>query len=123
MCWGTCNCQIIRRKYDSVPSVPKQVKRDHNASCSPSSGYSLPPLPNHPSTMDIEIDDFDQAAYGGTGSIPKSAEKRPAIMPVDDAHPFDLDAYISGYSGPCHTCVGVGLPLTFAIQEEPPWTV
>ncbi|KXN81035.1 COP9 signalosome complex subunit 1 [Leucoagaricus sp. SymC.cos] len=25
--------------------------------------------------------------------------KRPAIVPVDDAHPFDLESYISGYSG------------------------
>jgi COP9 signalosome complex subunit 1 len=27
------------------------------------------------------------------------AVQRRRIRPVDDAHPFDLDAYISGYSG------------------------
>ncbi|TCD63420.1 hypothetical protein EIP91_005419 [Steccherinum ochraceum] len=29
----------------------------------------------------------------------KSAGKRPAILPIDDAHPFDLEAYISSYTG------------------------
>lgn len=31
-------------------------------------------------------------------SQPPAVQRR-RIRPVDDAHPFDLDAYISGYSG------------------------
>ena len=30
---------------------------------------------------------------------PSKGISRKAIAPVDDAHPFDLEAYISGYSG------------------------
>ena len=29
----------------------------------------------------------------------KTEEKRPLVVSIDDAHPFDLEAYISGYSG------------------------
>ncbi|CAL1709729.1 unnamed protein product [Somion occarium] len=44
--------------------------------------------------MDIDlIDETDFPNYS------KSTGKRPAFVPVDDAHPFDLEAYISTYTG------------------------
>lgn len=48
--------------------------------------------------MDIEIDEIEQLGYAGSSSA-KPTTGKPTIVPVDDAHPFDLDAYISGYSG------------------------
>jgi COP9 signalosome complex subunit 1 len=35
-------------------------------------------------------------------SLPHSNGRKPFTAPVDDAHPFDLDSYISGYSGEPH---------------------
>lgn len=42
--------------------------------------------------MDIDISEIPN--YGA-----QSETKRTFTVPVDDAHPFDLDSYISGYSG------------------------
>jgi len=42
--------------------------------------------------MDID-DDYTQAP------IPTSSSTSRTFAPIDDAHPFDLDAYISNYSG------------------------
>jgi len=44
-------------------------------------------------------------------SQPPAIHRR-RIRPVDDAHPFDLDAYISGYSGVIKT------PSQFAISTK-----
>lgn len=44
--------------------------------------------------MDIDLmDEFESPASQ------KLNMKRPAIVPIDDNHPFDLDAYINTYSG------------------------
>ncbi|KAI0074359.1 PCI-domain-containing protein [Panus rudis PR-1116 ss-1] len=47
--------------------------------------------------MAMEIDTAEDIAE----HVPVKAAlpKRPTTLPVDDAHPFDLDAYISAYSG------------------------
>ncbi|THH29828.1 hypothetical protein EUX98_g4379 [Antrodiella citrinella] len=46
--------------------------------------------------MDIDtIDENELAAL----QTPKSTGKRPNVLPVDEAHPFDLEAYISSYTG------------------------
>ncbi|KAG1764552.1 26S proteasome subunit RPN7-domain-containing protein [Suillus occidentalis] len=62
-------------------------------------------------------------------SQPPAVQRR-RIRPVDDAHPFDLDAYISGYSGrtafdrlvhiisTCPTLAPQALKLAFAQIEE-----
>lgn len=44
--------------------------------------------------MDIDIIEEAQA----TGLASQSYRK-PVIAPVDDAHPFDLEGYISNYTG------------------------
>ncbi|KAH8101716.1 PCI-domain-containing protein [Cristinia sonorae] len=46
--------------------------------------------------MDVDLIDETE---GHAFVIQKSAGKRPQVLPIDDAHPFDLEAYISGYSG------------------------
>jgi len=52
--------------------------------------------------MDIDpVEDVEMAYYGASqteASASSSSRAQWAII-VDDAHPFDLDAYISGYSG------------------------
>jgi COP9 signalosome complex subunit 1 len=47
--------------------------------------------------MDIDAVDSLPGYNGYTQSNGK-----PFTAPVDDAHPFDLDSYISGYSGQSH---------------------
>lgn len=42
--------------------------------------------------MDMDIAEI-------TSQNTQSEERKHLIAPVDDAHPFDLDSYISGYSG------------------------
>jgi hypothetical protein len=48
--------------------------------------------------MDIDIPD----------DTPLSSEPQPPVrhltVPVDDAHPFDLDSYISNYTGAQRSC-------------------
>ena len=44
--------------------------------------------------MDVDIIDEEMTQIYPS----KAAGKRPRV-PVDDAHPFDLEAYISSYSG------------------------
>lgn len=51
--------------------------------------------------------------------------KKQIIVPVDEAHPFDLESYIAGYTGMFQNVQPAGysnLTLTFLcpIQEEPP---
>jgi COP9 signalosome complex subunit 1 len=41
--------------------------------------------------MDIDVEDAAQSS--------RSASRKPFTVPVDDEHPFDLDSYISNYSG------------------------
>lgn len=82
----------------AIIKTPVLRERDLNASCSRPTLASLCSLQSA-FTMDIEIDDFEQSGYAGTMASTKLVDKRPSIVPVDEAHPFDLDAYISGYSG------------------------
>lgn len=44
----------------------------------------------------MEIDTIDEEM--AQAYTAKAAGKRPKVV-VDDAHPFELEAYISGYSG------------------------
>ncbi|KAF9452084.1 PCI-domain-containing protein [Macrolepiota fuliginosa MF-IS2] len=43
--------------------------------------------------MDVDLTDEQVAAAA------QQQAKKPTIVPVDDAHPFDLESYISGYTG------------------------
>jgi hypothetical protein len=48
--------------------------------------------------MDIDpIEEVEMAYYGSTQTEPSGRTYWAVI--VDDGHPFDLDAYIAGYSG------------------------
>ncbi|KAI0267346.1 26S proteasome subunit RPN7-domain-containing protein [Gloeopeniophorella convolvens] len=51
--------------------------------------------------MDVDIEEADMQSFYDQvqGEVPLSKPTGPATVVVDDAHPFDLDAYISGYSG------------------------
>lgn len=46
--------------------------------------------------MDIDTDEVVQSS---SSQQPSKSNKKQTIAPVDDAHPFDLDSYISNYSG------------------------
>lgn len=66
------------------------------------------------SNMDVDpIEEVEMEYYGATQT--EASSSRPAAswtIVVDEAHPFDLDAYISGYSGTlvsCHSTMFVGL--------------
>jgi hypothetical protein len=51
------------------------------------------------SSMDVDpIEEVEMAYYGASQTEASSSRAHWAVI-VDDAHPFDLDAYISGYSG------------------------
>jgi hypothetical protein len=43
--------------------------------------------------MDVDYDEADVARNERRFGI------RPFIVPIDDAHPFDLEAYITSYTG------------------------
>jgi hypothetical protein len=50
----------------------------------------------------MEIYEEGDMQYSGDNSQPtssKAAPTGPTTIVIDDAHPFDLDAYIAGYSG------------------------
>ncbi len=58
------------------------------------------------SSMDMDpIEEVEMALHEGSSS------RTQGVILIDDAHPFDLNSYISGYSGePLVTClVGIGL--------------
>jgi hypothetical protein len=57
----------------------------------------VPPPPLEVAVMDIDIVD-EPATYQNNTSSSQST-RRPIIAPVDDAHPFDLEGYISNYTG------------------------
>lgn len=45
---------------------------------------------------------YDIPAHAGTGSNANRTDregKKPSHVVVDETHPFDLDAYVAGYSG------------------------
>jgi len=51
------------------------------------------------SSMDVDlIEEVEMTYYGASQTEASSSRAHWAVI-VDDAHPFDLDAYISGYSG------------------------
>lgn len=47
--------------------------------------------------MDVDIVE-DSKIQEGTSS----SDKKFIVLPVDEAHPFDLESYISNYSGENH---------------------
>lgn len=48
----------------------------------------------------VEDNNSDHGGYQTEGqSLTKSQPKRTANIVIDDEHPFELDAYISGYTG------------------------
>ena len=53
----------------------------------------------------MDIDTYEEEMVQ-TSTHPKTNKR--AVAPVDDAHPFDLEAYIIGYSGQFPTSIGVG---------------
>lgn len=44
----------------------------------------------------MDIDTIEEAQASGATA---STTKKPIVAPVDDAHPFDLEGYISNYTG------------------------
>jgi hypothetical protein len=64
------------------------------------------------SSMDVDpIEEVEMTYHGGSQNEASSSRAQGVIL-VDDAHPFDLDTYISGYSGEplLVTCqAGIGL--------------
>ena len=63
------------------------------------------------SSMDVDPIEEDGVIYYGSGQT-ESYSRTPWTVVVDNAHPFDLDTYISVYSGkplcyPCQAVVGL----------------
>ncbi len=50
------------------------------------------------SSMDVDPIEEVEMTYHGSQNEASSSRAQGVIL-VDDAHPFDLDTYISGYSG------------------------
>ena len=48
--------------------------------------------------MDVDTPSLLADDVQGIDTIAKVEGKKPMSVPVDDAHPFDLEAYISQYS-------------------------
>jgi hypothetical protein len=49
--------------------------------------------------MDVDPIEEVEMTYHGGSQTEASSSRVHGVVIVDDAHPFDLDAYISGYSG------------------------
>ncbi|EGO01318.1 hypothetical protein SERLA73DRAFT_179480 [Serpula lacrymans var. lacrymans S7.3] len=49
--------------------------------------------------IEMEVDIPENISHGGENNAFQKGQKRPTLLPVDDAHPFDLETYISGYTG------------------------
>jgi hypothetical protein len=66
------------------------------------------------SNMDVDPIEEPEMVYYGASQTEASSSRlmTPWAVVVDDAHPFDLDAYISGYSGKSH-CHHVKLSLIY----------
>ncbi len=60
--------------------------------------------------MDVDtIEEVEMEYYGATQTEASSSRAATTwTVVVDDAHPFDLDAYISGYSGMPVYCFLIG---------------
>jgi hypothetical protein len=50
------------------------------------------------SSMDVDPVEEVEMAYHGSQTEASSSRAYGAVI-IDDAHPFDLETYISGYSG------------------------
>ena len=71
------------------------------------------PRPTFPKMMDIDMQDQImedalmqpqiEAIQSLSGGGSRSESKKPLRIVVDDAHPFDLEGYIAGYTGTCHS--------------------
>ena len=48
----------------------------------------------------MDIDRVEEAQNGSSSTPPT---KRQIVLPVDDAHPFDLESYSSNYTGQFHS--------------------
>lgn len=59
--------------------------------------------------MDIDIIEENEQQYESA----RLSGKRPATLPVDEAHPFELETISSGYSGE-------GVPLCMQLEAHCP---
>jgi hypothetical protein len=57
------------------------------------------PHPAKMSSMDVDPIEEVEMTYHGVSQNEASSSRTQGVILVDDAHPFDLDTYISGYSG------------------------
>ena len=46
---------------------------------------------------DVAIEDIGVSQFSDT-QLAKAEDKKPIVVPVDDAHPFNVESYISSYS-------------------------
>jgi len=51
------------------------------------------------SSMDVDPIEEVEMTYHGVSQNEASSSRTQGVILVDDTHPFDLDTYISGYSG------------------------
>ena len=74
-------------------------------------------------SMDIDVPDVPVEDIANTlpssESIAKAEGKKPLAVPVDEAHPFDLEAYDASYSGELLSrCYALFVPLNTLKQIE-----
>jgi hypothetical protein len=53
---------------------------------------------------DMEQDPQDDIVASGSISQQSSPPKKPLVVLLDESHPFDLESYISNYSGSTTSC-------------------
>ncbi len=63
--------------------------------------------------MDIEIDEPEFIA-----PLKTTSNKRRYVLPIDDAHPFDLDAYLSSYTGSCASQLYIHSGLALVLVQD-----
>ena len=60
--------------------------------------------------MDVDFDD-DQYTFSLGGYSRAPTNRRATVLPIDEKHPFDLEGYLSSYTGTCHTLVLILIPV------------
>lgn len=82
------------------------VARDRRHASSSSAFHDLPTSVAKMSSMDVDTQDIipedltpAQSQNEPMVATMKAEGKKPMAVPVDDAHPFDLEAYNASYSG------------------------
>ena len=56
----------------------------------------------------MDVDTIEDEPYMLPSYAPKAPSKRPLRLAVDEAHPFELEAYIGSYSGQCSSAIAAG---------------